>query len=112
MKQRIVQFADVQAFHAPLSGAFRPGLIEADRKFVPAADASARYPGHFAPASLKLPSSPDMQRERTGYPGHFAPASLKPGLRPELPGDQLGYPGHFAPASLKRDGQSLIHRHP
>ncbi len=60
----------------PLAGAFSPGLIEAS-----AATATKKrttsYPGHSAPASLKLlPASGVAALERS-YPGHSAPASLK-----------------------------------
>ena len=63
-----------------------------------------RYPGHFAPASLKpSPVSASPRSVRTArYPGHFAPASLKRDAPGELDHQEIGYPGHFAPASLKR----------
>ena len=69
-----------------LSGAFRPGLIEAPRQ-CGGRRPSRRYPGHFAPASLK-PAGRQCHApvSRNGYPGHFAPASLKPGERPGLSG--------------------------
>jgi len=35
------------------------------------------YPGHFAPASLKLKRSWMVVKGFGRYPGHFAPASLK-----------------------------------
>ena len=87
-----------------LSGAFRPGLIEASTRTPRDRGRRMRYPGHFAPASLKRGGRRVIYESApAGYPGHFAPASLKrapkSGARPR---ESRGYPGHFAPASLKR----------
>ena len=84
-----------------LSGAFRPGLIEASVCVIVRSAPEVGYPGHFAPASLKRQQPQPVQHPLVGYPGHFAPASLKRCARRNEGRLRPGYPGHFAPASLK-----------
>ena len=100
-----------------LSGAIRPGLIEATRLDLINNTSPFGYPGQFAPASLKhhrrgggafrrtallsgairpglieaaCRDAPDAIRPQR-YPGQFAPASLKPPLRrgPPRRGDHV-----------------------
>ena len=92
-----------------LSGAIRPGLIEAAQGCHTVRALIAGYPGQFAPASLKLLfGGPLPQPAHPGYPGQFAPASLKHRQFSErVKADYIGYPGQFAPASLKRSEAPL-----
>ena len=59
-----------------LSGANRPGLIEAGLQRLFGIQ-YRRYPGQTAPASLKPHERTATQVPVTRYPGQTAPASLK-----------------------------------
>ena len=61
-----------------LSGAIRPGLIEALISHSYSC-AETRYLGQFAPASLKPAPCHGVRIRDRGYLGQFAPASLKRG---------------------------------
>ncbi|GEM_PF-6335590 len=107
-----------------LSGAKRPGLIEASPTHrmptssagYPGQNAPASlkrlhidvslpyllcYPGQNAPASLKLQFASPSGGLNNRYPGQNAPASLKPGEYSYIVPECACYPGQNAPASLK-----------
>ena len=68
-----------------LSGAFRPGLIEARGERLLVATRIRGYPGHFAPASLK---------RKLPIPSCISPRRLSGAFRPGLI-EALGKPGSY-----------------
>ena len=102
-------FASAVGCTSTLSGAFRPGLIEANRATTASCSYRLRYPGHFAPASLKHVALQPPGRIDAPLSGAF-----RPGLIEAIQGGRrgLGIPqlsGAFRPGLIEAPSRSDRH---